>query len=159
MGHPPAGNGIDRDLHGALDASFALAGRSAPSADRDLVGMVAPLPADVRVGRCQADLEQLAVGARRIAGRQHVEIAHRAHRLLHYWTQPLPIWTSWYATKLPQWFQKLSVVFVFVVELGLPWLIFGPRLSCKAVRGLRRDHAADAAHGLPPRGITTSSIY
>jgi len=45
----------------------------------------------------------------------------------HYWTQPLPIWTSWYAAKLPEWFQKLSVVFVFVVELVLPWLIFGPR--------------------------------
>ncbi len=45
----------------------------------------------------------------------------------HYWTQPLPIWTSWYADKLPPWFQKLSVVFVFVVELVLPWLIFGPR--------------------------------
>ncbi len=45
----------------------------------------------------------------------------------HYWTQPLPIWTSWYAAKLPEWFQKLSVVFVLIVELGFPWLIFGPR--------------------------------
>ena len=45
----------------------------------------------------------------------------------HYWTQPLPIWTSWYAAKLPEWFQKLSVVFVLIVELVLPWLIFGPR--------------------------------
>jgi predicted DCC family thiol-disulfide oxidoreductase YuxK len=45
----------------------------------------------------------------------------------HYWTQPLPIWTSWYAAKLPEWFQKLSVIFVFLVELVLPWLIFGPR--------------------------------
>jgi lipase maturation factor 1 len=46
----------------------------------------------------------------------------------HYWTQPLPIWTSWYAAKLPEWFQKLSTVIVFVIELGLPWLIFGPRV-------------------------------
>ena len=45
----------------------------------------------------------------------------------HYWTQPLPIWTSWYAAKLPEWFQKLSIVFLFVVELGTPLLIFGPR--------------------------------
>jgi lipase maturation factor 1 len=45
----------------------------------------------------------------------------------HYWTQPLPIWTSWYAAKLPEWLQELSVVLLFVVELGLPWLIFGPR--------------------------------
>ena len=45
----------------------------------------------------------------------------------HYWTQPLPIWTSWYAAKLPSWFQKLSVLFVFFVELVLSWLIFAPR--------------------------------
>jgi hypothetical protein len=46
----------------------------------------------------------------------------------HYWTQPLPIWTSWYAAQLPAWFQKLSVVGVFVIELALPWFIFGPRV-------------------------------
>ncbi len=46
----------------------------------------------------------------------------------HYWTQPLPIWTSWYAAQLPAWFQKLSVVAVFVIELVLPWFIFGPRV-------------------------------
>ena len=55
----------------------------------------------------------------------------------HYWTQPLPMWTSWYAAKLPQWFQKLSVVFVLAVELGMPWLIFGPRIlkyiACGAI--------------------------
>ena len=28
--------------------------------------------------------------------------------------------------KLPDWFQKLSVVGVFVIELVLPWFIFGP---------------------------------
>jgi lipase maturation factor 1 len=50
----------------------------------------------------------------------------------HYWTQPLPIWMSWYAAQLPEWFQKLSVVFVLVVELLFPWLIFGPR-RCRYV--------------------------
>ncbi len=45
----------------------------------------------------------------------------------HYWTQPLPIWTSWYAAKLPHWFQALSVVAVLGVELVLPWFIVGPR--------------------------------
>ncbi len=45
----------------------------------------------------------------------------------HHWTQPLPIRTSWYAAKLPEWFQKLSVVVVLIIELGLPWFIFGPR--------------------------------
>jgi hypothetical protein len=44
----------------------------------------------------------------------------------HYWTQPLPVWTSWYAAQLPAWLQQLSVIGVFIVELGLPWFIFGP---------------------------------
>ena len=55
----------------------------------------------------------------------------------HYWTQPLPIWTSWYMAKLPPWLQHASVILVFVVELGFPWLIFGPRLlrylACGAI--------------------------
>ena len=46
----------------------------------------------------------------------------------HYWTQPLPIWTSWYADKLPTWFQQLSVICVLIIEIGVPFLIFGPRL-------------------------------
>jgi hypothetical protein len=50
----------------------------------------------------------------------------------HYWTQPLPIWTSWYAAQLPEWFQKLSVLFVLLVELLFPWLIVGPR-RCRHV--------------------------
>ncbi|HZZ26579.1 MAG TPA: lipase maturation factor family protein [Pirellulales bacterium] len=55
----------------------------------------------------------------------------------HYWTQPLPMWTSWYMAKMPQWFQKLSVVFVLAVELGTPWLMCGPRMlraiACGAI--------------------------
>lgn len=55
----------------------------------------------------------------------------------HYWTQPLPLRTSWYADKLPQWFQKLSVVVVLVIELGLPWLILGGRRGrCVACGGI-----------------------
>ncbi len=51
----------------------------------------------------------------------------------HYWTQPLPMVTSWYMAQLPQWFQHLSVLFVLIVEMGTPWLIFGPRvLRCIA---------------------------
>jgi hypothetical protein len=45
----------------------------------------------------------------------------------HYWTQPLPIWTSWYVSQWPEWFEKLSVVVLFIIELGLPWFVFGPR--------------------------------
>ncbi len=45
----------------------------------------------------------------------------------HYWTQPLPTPVAWYAAQLPGWFQKLSVVGVFVIELGAPFLMFLPR--------------------------------
>ncbi len=45
----------------------------------------------------------------------------------HYETQPLPTWVGWYLHQLPEWFQRFSVFGMFVVELGLPFLIFGPR--------------------------------
>ncbi|SPE54725.1 conserved membrane hypothetical protein [Verrucomicrobia bacterium] len=45
----------------------------------------------------------------------------------HYETQPLPTWIAWYANPLPMWTQKLSVAFMFCIELGPPFLIFAPR--------------------------------
>ncbi len=45
----------------------------------------------------------------------------------HYQTQPLPAWTSWYSHQLPAAFHKLSVAFMFYVELVAPFFIFGPR--------------------------------
>jgi predicted DCC family thiol-disulfide oxidoreductase YuxK len=45
----------------------------------------------------------------------------------HYETQPLPTVFGWLAHQLPAWFQKLSVALMFVIELGAPFLIFGPR--------------------------------
>jgi len=45
----------------------------------------------------------------------------------HYETQPLPTPLAWYAHQLPDWFQQLSVLSMFGVELVLPWLIFMPR--------------------------------
>ncbi len=42
----------------------------------------------------------------------------------HYLTQPLPNIISWYMYQLPLWFAKLSCLFVFVVELVVPFLIF-----------------------------------
>ncbi|MCZ6506956.1 MAG: lipase maturation factor family protein [Acidobacteria bacterium] len=46
---------------------------------------------------------------------------------VHYFTQPLPAWTSWYAHQLPGWCQQLSVLVMFVIELAVPCLIFLPR--------------------------------
>jgi len=43
---------------------------------------------------------------------------------VHYETQPLPTWIGWYAHQSPEWFQKASVVIMFVIELACPFLIF-----------------------------------
>ncbi len=45
----------------------------------------------------------------------------------HYWSQPLPAWTSFYAHHLPFWFQKFSIQAMFFIELVLPFFILGPR--------------------------------
>jgi len=46
----------------------------------------------------------------------------------HYYTQPLPTPIAWYVHLAPAWFQQGSVVFMFLVELAVPLLIFAPRL-------------------------------
>ena len=45
----------------------------------------------------------------------------------HFQTQPLPTPLAWYMHQAPLWFLQFSTLFVFVVELVLPFLIFGPR--------------------------------
>lgn len=45
----------------------------------------------------------------------------------HYETQCLPPWTAWYAHHLPIWWQELACAVMFVIELAVPFLIFGPR--------------------------------
>ncbi|MFH0907623.1 MAG: lipase maturation factor family protein [bacterium] len=45
----------------------------------------------------------------------------------HYWTQPLPAWTAWYANLLPLWAQKVSCVVMFGTELVIPFLFWAPR--------------------------------
>ena len=44
-----------------------------------------------------------------------------------YHTQPLPNIISWYADKLPDWFQRWSTAATLGIELGAPFLIFAPR--------------------------------
>jgi len=46
---------------------------------------------------------------------------------VHYETQPLPSWIGWYAHQFPEWFQRLSVANMYVIEIALPFLIFAPR--------------------------------
>jgi hypothetical protein len=45
----------------------------------------------------------------------------------HYFTQPLPPWTAWYAHHSPEWFHRLSVVAMYATEGVAPFLISGPR--------------------------------
>ena len=45
----------------------------------------------------------------------------------HYETQPLPTIFAWFAAKFPPVLQQASTAMVFVIELALPFLIFGPR--------------------------------
>ncbi|MEO7435463.1 MAG: lipase maturation factor family protein, partial [Candidatus Binatia bacterium] len=45
----------------------------------------------------------------------------------HYETQCLPPWTAWYAHHLPLWWQQLACAVMFMIELAVPFLIFGPR--------------------------------
>jgi hypothetical protein len=46
---------------------------------------------------------------------------------VHYQTQPLPTPLAWYFYQLPQWFQRVSIGFLFFVELGVPLLVLAPR--------------------------------
>ena len=45
----------------------------------------------------------------------------------HYFTQPLPPWTAWYAQQWPALFQKLSVLVMFAIEGVVPFFLWGPR--------------------------------
>jgi hypothetical protein len=45
----------------------------------------------------------------------------------HYETQPLPTPLAWYANQLPGWFDRVSCLAMFAIELGAPLLIVAPR--------------------------------
>lgn len=53
----------------------------------------------------------------------------------HYWTQPLPNPLSPFFHALPGWFHRVSTAGTFVIELGLPFLIFWPRARVIAFVG------------------------
>ncbi len=47
----------------------------------------------------------------------------------HYWSQPIPTWLGWYAHQLPLWVHRLSCGAMFLIEIVLPFAVFGPRLA------------------------------
>jgi len=71
----------------------------------------------------------------------------------HFWTQPLPPWTAWYAQQLPPWMHRAMTLGMFVIELGAPWLIFAPP------RFARLRLAAFALFVLGQLGIAVSGNY
>ena len=69
----------------------------------------------------------------------------------HWWTQPLPTWTAWWAARLPDAFDRAGVAATLAIELLLPWLIpFGraPRLvACAGFVLLMATIAATGNYG------------
>ncbi|XP_065676372.1 lipase maturation factor 2 isoform X5 [Hydra vulgaris] len=49
----------------------------------------------------------------------------------HYESQCIPTALAWYAHQLPEFFQKLSVVVTFVIEIPVPFLFFSPLRSLR----------------------------
>jgi len=45
----------------------------------------------------------------------------------HFYTQPLPTWTAWYAQQLPALLKKAALIVMYAIEVGAPLLIFGTR--------------------------------
>ena len=45
----------------------------------------------------------------------------------HWWSQPLPTWSSYLAWLMPLWVQKSLCAVMFALELFAPLLVFGPR--------------------------------
>lgn len=45
----------------------------------------------------------------------------------YYETAPIPTWLAWYAHHLPAWWHHLESRGALVLELVIPWLVWGPR--------------------------------
>ncbi|HEX8440341.1 lipase maturation factor family protein [Archangium sp.] len=54
----------------------------------------------------------------------------------HYWSQPLPNPVAWFANLLPPVLQRASAGGMLALELGVPFLLFGPRPARLAAAGL-----------------------
>ncbi len=66
----------------------------------------------------------------------------------HYQTQPIPVWTSWFAHHLPPAVHTAETLVMFGVELILPFAVFGPRrLRLTAAAGFALLQLGIAATG------------
>jgi hypothetical protein len=51
---------------------------------------------------------------------------------VHYYTQPLPTWTAWWAHQAPGWWHSIECAVMFFIEIISPFFIFAPRLPRRA---------------------------
>jgi hypothetical protein len=68
----------------------------------------------------------------------------------HFETQPLPLWTAWYAHQVPAWLLRGITLVTFFVEMGAPFLLIAPR---------RWRHAAGIALAGLQIGILLTGNY
>jgi hypothetical protein len=71
----------------------------------------------------------------------------------HYETQPLPLWTSWYAHQSPRWLLRASCWVMYFIEIATPALLLAP----SRWRSLR--HGAILLQVLLQIGILTTGNY
>ncbi len=71
----------------------------------------------------------------------------------HFETQPLPLWTAWYAHHLPTEVHRTMAIGMLFIELVAPWLLFAP------ARLRRVRIAACAALALLQLGIAATGNY
>ena len=65
----------------------------------------------------------------------------------HFWTQPIPTWTAWWAHQLPSWLKAAGCGVMFLVELLAPVLLFQPRTRRFAAAAIVLLMAGIAATG------------
>jgi len=69
----------------------------------------------------------------------------------HYWTQPLPTWTSAYVSDLPRFVHSTTCASTLAIELLAPFGVFGPRrvrlISCAAIISLQLAIALTGNYG------------
>ncbi len=69
----------------------------------------------------------------------------------YYETAPIPTWVGWYAHQMPLWAHKLTAAVTFVIELLVPWFIWGPRAlrvpACVLMVGLQVVVVATGNYG------------
>jgi hypothetical protein len=71
----------------------------------------------------------------------------------HFETQPLPLWTSWYAHQAPRWLLRACCWVTYFIEIATPMLLFAPG----RMRGLR--HGAAIAQVLLQAAILKTGNY